>query len=119
MDNSCTVNLTVGYLSKKWSLLIILELYKGEQFTRRFSDLKDALPGITPKILSERLKELEREGIIGNRIDTDRFPVKSEYFLTESGLEIVDIIKNIKKWALKWKINNILCQNQDCRVCVL
>ena len=118
MDNSCTVNLTVRYLAKKWSLLIILELYKGEQYTRRFSISKMHFP-ITPKILSERLKELEREGIIGNRIDTDRFPVKSEYFLTESGLEIVDIIKNIKKWALKWKINNILCQNQDCRVCVL
>ena len=80
MDNSCTVNLTVRYLAKKWSLLIILELYKGEQYTRRFSDLKDALPGITPKILSERLKELEREGIIGNRIDTDRFPVRASTF---------------------------------------
>lgn len=119
MDNSCTVNLTVRYLAKKWTLLIILELYKGDQYTRRFSELKDALLGITPKILSERLKELEQEGIIGNRIDADCFPVKSEYYLTESGIEIIDIIKEIKIWALKWKIDNISCQNQDCRVCVL
>lgn len=119
MDNSCTVSQTVRYLTKKWTFLIILELYKGESYTRRFSDLKDALPGITPKILSERLKEMEEEGIIGNRIDADRFPVKSEYYLTESGVEIVGIIKEIKKWALKWKIENIPCQNQDCRVCVL
>ena len=119
MDNSCTVNLTVRYLAKKWTLLIILELYKGDQYTRRFSELKDALLGITPKILSERLKELEQEGIIGNRIDADCFPVKTEYYLTESGIEIIDIIKEIKIWALKWKIDNISCQNQDCRVCVL
>lgn len=119
MDESCTVNQTVRYLTKKWTLLIILELYKGEQYTRRFTDLRDALPGITPKMLSERLKELEAEGIIGNHIDARQFPVRSEYFLTESGLEIVDIIRDIKVWALKWKIDNIPCGAQDCRVCAL
>ena len=60
MQESCTVNQTVRYLTKKWTLLIILELYKGDGYTRRFSDLKDSLAGITPKILSERLKEARR-----------------------------------------------------------
>ena len=61
MEESCTVNRTVKYLTRKWTLLILLEIYKGADHTRRFSELKDALDGITPKILSERLKELEEE----------------------------------------------------------
>jgi DNA-binding HxlR family transcriptional regulator len=119
MDDACTVNLTVRYLTKKWMLLIILELYKGEGHTRRFSELRDSLDGITPKVLSERLKELEDEGILTRHLDTTAFPVKAEYTLTESGLEIVEVIRGIKRWALKWKIDNIPCGKQDCKVCVL
>jgi len=67
----------------------------------------------------ERLKELDEEGIITKKIDSSSFPVKSEYTLTWSGLEIVDVIRGIKSWALKWKIDNIPCGCQDCKVCVL
>jgi DNA-binding HxlR family transcriptional regulator len=119
MDESCTVHQTVRYLTKKWTLLIILELYKGKDYTRRFSELKDSLGDITQKILSERLKELEEEGIVLKTVDATSFPVKSEYALTESGLEIVNVIRGIKIWALKWKIDNIPCGKQDCKVCVL
>ncbi len=119
MQDSCTVSRTVRYLSKRWTLLIILELYKGDQYTRRFSELRVALHGITPKVLSERLKELEEEDIISRKVDATAFPVRAEYSLTESGLEIVDIIRDIKSWALKWKIINTPCGQQDCKVCVL
>jgi DNA-binding HxlR family transcriptional regulator len=119
MQESCTVHQTVRYLTKKWTLLIILELYKGEKFTRRFSDLKGSLAGITPKILSERLKELEEEGLVVRTVDATAFPVRSEYTLTQSGFEIIEIIRDIKKWALKWKIENIACGDQDCKECIL
>ena len=119
MDEACTVNLTVKYLTKKWTLLIILELYKGEKHTRRFSELMDSLGEITQKILSERLKELEVEGVVTKKVDATTFPVRSEYTLTTSGLELVDIIRGIKMWALKWKIDNLPCGKQDCSVCVL
>jgi len=119
MDELCTVNLTVKYLTKKWTLLIILELYKGEKHTRRFSELMDSLGEITQKILSERLKELEAEGVVTKKIDATTFPVRSEYTLTSSGLELVDIIRGIKMWALKWKIENLPCGKQDCSACVL
>ncbi|MEA2046107.1 MAG: winged helix-turn-helix transcriptional regulator [Euryarchaeota archaeon] len=66
-----------------------------------------------------RLKELNKEGLIENRVDDRSFPVKSEYILTESGLEIIDIIKDMKRWALKWKITNLECGYQDCSECVL
>jgi len=119
MQEGCTVNQTVRYIARKWSLLILLELYKGKDHRRRFSELKNCLEGITQKVLSARLKELEREGLVGNRVDSSSFPPKSEYFLTPSGLEIIGIIKDMKAWALKWKIANIECSCQDCSTCVL
>ncbi len=119
MQEDCTVNLTVRYLARKWSLLILLELYKGNGHTRRFSELKSCLPGITQKVLSARLKELEKEGLIENRVDESAFPLRSEYTLTQIGLEIISIIKDMKQWALKWKITNIECGCQDCSQCVL
>jgi DNA-binding HxlR family transcriptional regulator len=119
MQDSCTVSQTVRYLSKRWTLLIILELYKGGGNTRRFSELRDALAGITPKVLSERLRELEHEGIVTRHVDQTAFPVRTEYTLTESGIEIIEVIRTIKYWALKWKIDNIPCGEQDCKDCVL
>jgi DNA-binding HxlR family transcriptional regulator len=119
MQEECTVNQTVRYIARKWTLLVLLELYKGERHKRRFSELKRCLDGITQKVLSSRLKELEKEGLIENTVDASSFPVRSEYVLTESGLEIVDIIKDIKQWALKWKLTNIDCECQDCSKCTL
>jgi DNA-binding HxlR family transcriptional regulator len=119
VKKNCTVNVTAKYLTKKWTFLIILELYKGENYTRRFSELKEAIEEITPKTLSERLKELEEEGIVSKRIDASSFPVKCEYTLTECGVDVVEIIRAVKRWALKWKIDNIPCEQQDCKNCVL
>jgi len=47
------------------------------------------------------------------------FPGEEEYTLTKSGLELVDVIRGIRMWALKWKIENIPCGCQDCNVCGL
>ena len=84
----------------------------------RFSELKRSMD-ITPKVLSDRLKELQKEGVIENRIDNTSMPVKSEYCLTEMGQDLVTVAKEIKGWALKWKIDNPVCKSQDCIVCVL
>ena len=72
MQEGCTVNLTVRYIARKWSLLILLELYKGAGHTRRFSELKSCLDGITQKVLSARLKELEKENQRLKRIVADQ-----------------------------------------------
>ena len=119
MDEFCTVNLTVKYLTKKWTLLIILELFKGDNYTRRFSELKEKLPDITSKILSERLQELEAEGIITKKVDASVVPIRSEYTLTDSGIELMGVVRGIKYWALKWKIDNIPCGSQECKLCKL
>jgi len=109
----------MDYLAKRWTILILLELRKGESEGKRFSAIRDSMKDITPKVLSERLKDLEAEGLISNRIDVSSFPMKSEYRLTEAGEELVEAVKQIKHWALKWKISNEVCLLQDCRNCKL
>lgn len=119
MDHACTVYRTMDYLAKKWTVMILLELYKGGRGWKRFSRIRDSMRDITPKTLTERLREIEREGLVERRVDASSFPVRSEYRLTEMGAELVDAVKNIKAWALKWKISNDACGGQDCIVCIL
>ena len=119
MDDNCSVYQTMEYLSKKWSLIILLEIYKGKYYSKRYSEIKKNIPNISPKILSKRLKELEKEGIINKKIDTASFPIKCEYSLTKSGEDLINIIKNIKKWTLTWKIKNKICQEKNCKDCEL
>ncbi len=118
MDKNCTVYRTAGYIGKKWTMPILLELHKGNG-ARRYSHIKKSLPRITSKILSTRLKELEREGLVAKKIDADSMPVKCEYRLTKSGSGFIEIIKGMKLWALKWKVKNEACRNLDCRKCKL
>jgi DNA-binding HxlR family transcriptional regulator len=107
----------MDYLSKKWTIIILFELWKGDQEGKRFSEIETSMRNISPKILAERLKELEREGLVIKKVDTSSFPVKSEYKLTESGVDLVEALRQIKYWALKWKIQNDVCLNQDCCKC--
>ena len=119
MDDSCTVYKTMDYISKKWTLLILLEIYKGTESKKRYSEIKNKMPDITPKVLSARLKELEKEGLLKKHIDASSFPVKSEYELTKIGIDFISIIKDIKSWALRWKIHNKVCEQLDCKECDL
>ncbi|WP_406670110.1 helix-turn-helix domain-containing protein [Methanolobus sp. ZRKC4] len=115
----CTIYKTVDIIGKKWSLCILLELYKGEKKQKRFNELKNKLQDVTPKTLSIRLRELEEQGFIVKKIDDSVFPIKSEYSLTESGEEFLSIIQSIKKWGLKWQFDNPECGGTNCKVCGL
>ena len=119
MRDSCTIFRTMSFMGKRWTLPIMLELYKGEGKHKRYSEIRNRIPAITPKVLSARLKELEREGLISKRTDASTFPIKCEYSLTSCGEEFIDIIKHTKQWALKWKYKNKTCSSQDCKECDL
>jgi DNA-binding HxlR family transcriptional regulator len=119
MDRKCAVYRTAGFVGKRWTILILLELYKGGAGWKRYSHLKGRLMDITPKILSARLKELEKEEMVSKRIDASAFPVKSEYSLTDSGRDFIGIIKSIREWSLKWKVSNRECEKKGCEKCDL
>lgn len=118
VDHTCTVYKTMDYLAKKWTIMILLELFKRDEW-KRFSEIKHGMKDLTPKILSERLKELIDHGLVENRIDSTSFPMKSEYRLTEKAIELMSIVGEIKTWALKWDVSNEACKNQSCVICLL
>jgi DNA-binding HxlR family transcriptional regulator len=79
----------------RWSLLMVEALLEG---TRRFSELEAALPGIAANILSERLRRLERAGVISSRPYSER-PVRMAYSLTDEGRELAGVLRLLATWA--------------------
>ena len=112
----CALYNVAHLIAKKWTLLILIELYRGGD-KKRFNELKNSLKNITPKILSNRLKELEEQGLIENKIIASSIPVISEYYLTTKGKELIDIIKTLKIWSIKHTESVRDCKNFDCKAC--
>ena len=117
MDERCTVYKTLDIVGKKWSLLIILSIYKADDNRKRYSCIKKDLASITGKILSKRLKELEKEDLLAKYVDDSKIPVNTYYSLTESGKELIKIIKEIKRWGLRHKFKNDICKAKFCKNC--
>ncbi len=86
------------YLSKKWNLSIIITI--GNFKKLRFNNLLKRLESATPKILSQRLKELEKEGILKRKLFKN-IPPKVEYSLTKKGESLLSSLKPLIKWAEK------------------
>ena len=85
-------------LGKRWTGLIIRTLLSGQN---RFSDIEEAIPNMSARMLTERFKELEKEGIILRKVYPET-PVRIEYELTEKGRDLQSAMDEIQKWAEKW-----------------
>ncbi|MGE7603660.1 winged helix-turn-helix transcriptional regulator [Peribacillus sp. NPDC097675] len=84
-------------LSKRWTGLIVNQLLNGPQ---RFCKIEAAFP-ISGRILSERLKDLEAEGIVKRDVYPET-PVRIEYSLTEKGKALAPVMHEIQNWAQEW-----------------
>jgi DNA-binding HxlR family transcriptional regulator len=89
----------VQLLSRKWALLILSLLIRDHKL--RYSELANRLGGISPKTLTERLRELENEGIINRELFSE-IPPKVEYSLTEKGTELAMSFVHVLNWVEKW-----------------
>ena len=87
-------------LGRRWSLLILKSLCNKEAI--RLNQLKRAMPGISSNVLSARLLELEREGLISKKIYYE-MPLKVEYNMTPQARELETIMNELGKWANRWK----------------
>jgi DNA-binding HxlR family transcriptional regulator len=92
-------------LGKKWALLILKNLHTKEAV--RFTELKRLMPGISSTVLSNRLLEMEREGLISKKIFPE-IPPKVEYRLTTRARELGAILKELGGWVQRWKSPRIL-----------
>lgn len=95
----CPAETTLNIIKGQWKLLILRELHEG---VNRFGELHRALPGISQKVLTQHLRELERDGIIYRQIH-DQVPPKVEYFLTPLGQTLKPIIDALHEWGLKYE----------------
>src|SRR4051812_3473147 len=85
-------------IGRRWTGAIIFVLLRSRC---RFATLRDAVPDITDRMLSERLQELEQEGIV-ERTVVPETPVRVEYALTRKGRALAGAIDAIADWANKW-----------------
>jgi len=98
---SCPVEYTASIIGNRWKILILRELYND---TKRFNELNRALVGISQKVLTENLRELEKDGIINRKV-YPVVPPKVEYSLTDKGEELKGIIDLMKTFGEKYKEN--------------
>lgn len=96
---ACPVETTLTLIGDKWKVLILRDLFTG---TKRFSELKRSLVGVTQKMLTQQLRDLEANGIV-KRTVYPVVPPKVEYSLTELGLSLQPIIDSLKKWGEEFK----------------
>ncbi len=95
-DHFCLTARSLEQVGDRWSLLVIRDLLTG---AKRFTDLMDRLGGITPKTLSQRLRELDDAGIV----TADRQPGRREvwYRLTPAGADLRPVLDALSRWGLQ------------------
>ncbi|WP_101842129.1 winged helix-turn-helix transcriptional regulator [Halobacillus sp. Marseille-P3879] len=87
----------ITILSQRWTGLIIYQLLEGKQ---RFKSIESSI-GISGKVLSDRLKDMEKEGLIVREVFPET-PVRIEYTLTEKGKSLKPVIESIQEWSHHW-----------------
>ena len=99
---TCPVEYTASMIANKWKILILRDLITG---TKRYNELTRSVVGISAKVLTENLRELESDGIIERKVYPE-VPPKVEYYLTNKGNDLRPIIDLMKEYGLKYKGNN-------------
>ena len=89
----------VELIGKRWTGAIIVVLIDGGPM--RFSEIAQAIPQLSDRLLSERMKELEARGIVERRVQAES-PARVEYELTEAGKELAPPLKELKAWSHRW-----------------
>jgi DNA-binding HxlR family transcriptional regulator len=98
-DSRCPVARTLNVIGDRWAILILRDFFL--QGPRRFQDFEASLKGITPAVLSQRLKELEGHGVIDSRLYAEH-PPRRVYDLTEKGRELRPVLLAMKLWGERY-----------------
>lgn len=98
-DLSCPVSRALKIVGTRWTALILRDLLLHE--SRRFQDFQEGLVGISPAMLSERLKQLERDGVVERRFYSQN-PPRAEYILTQKGRDLGPVVAAMRDWGEKY-----------------
>ncbi len=92
----CPVEVSMDMLSGKWKCLMLWHLNDG---TKRYSELERIVPGVSQKMLSQQLRELENDGLVSKTVYPE-VPPRVEYALTELGKSAFPILKSMHEWGI-------------------
>ena len=92
----CPVELTVDVVGGRWRTVILARLKEG---VHRYGELRRLIPGISEKMLSQRLRELEAEGLVSRR-DLGTVPPHVEYDLTDEGRTLIPVLQAMYDWGV-------------------
>lgn len=91
----CPLTDLVDMIGGRWKVLALWRLKEG---TKRFTELKRSMPGVTQKMLTQQLRQLEQDGLVSRKI-FPQIPPKVEYRLTPTGKELCGLLVTLSKWA--------------------
>ncbi|MCL2786740.1 MAG: helix-turn-helix transcriptional regulator [Methanomassiliicoccaceae archaeon] len=101
MKNDCAIDATMSVIEGRWKAVVLCKLMtKG---TMRFSHLMKEIEGVSPRMLTKQLKELERDGMVLRKTYTE-IPPRVEYSLTGRGKSIIPVLTAIAQWG----VSNVL-----------
>lgn len=95
----CPVEMTLQLIGTKWKVLIVRDLLTG---TKRFSELMRSLSGISQKVLTSNLRDMEKAGLVLRNIYPE-VPPRVEYSLTETGWSLEPVLDSMKSWGTAYK----------------
>ncbi len=93
-----TYTRAIEIIGRRWTGAIVRSMLAG---ATRYSEIVAAVPGLSDRLLSERLKELEAEGIVQRRV-TPSHPVRIDYSLTPKGKDLAAVVRSVASWAEAW-----------------
>ncbi len=93
----CPIQATSNVLAGKWKVLIVWHLsFK----SYRFAEIRELLPGVSEKVLTSQLRQLEQDGVIKRRV-SGNVPPRVDYFLTTAGDELIPVMESMCAWGTK------------------
>lgn len=101
-EEYCPISLAVDVLGDRWSPLVLRELLLG---STRFNDIHRGVPRMSRTLLSQRLRDLQRHGIVDH--------VDGEYRLTEAGADLQDVVFGLGTWAARWRFGDPTTEKLD------
>lgn len=93
----CPVATILRVLNSKWKIYILQKLLERPY---RFNELKNSIQGLSQKVLTDSLRQLEDDKIICRKVDGDKLPQKVEYFLSELGENLRPLLQEIHNWGI-------------------
>jgi len=93
---TCPIQRTIAMIADKWKVIVIANLGEG---TMRFRELQRAMQGVTPKVLTRQLRDLEHDGLVTRKAYAE-IPPRVEYSLTALGRSLLPILQQLHNWAV-------------------